>query len=54
MWRKLLGLWHDQRRPSAKVRELALSHMSEIDRKLDELQSIRHTLAHLAHCCRGE
>jgi MerR family copper efflux transcriptional regulator len=51
---KLLALWHDQRRPSAKVRELALSHVSEIDRKLEELQSIRRTLAHLAHCCRGD
>ena len=50
----LLALWHDQRRPSAKVRELALAHMEDIDRKPEELQSIRRTLAHLAHCCRGD
>jgi MerR family copper efflux transcriptional regulator len=52
--RKLLALWQDQRRSSAKVRDLALAHIDEIDRKLVELQSIRRTLAHLAHCCRGD
>ena len=51
---KLLALWRDQRRPSAKVRALALSHVAEIDRKLEELQSIRRTLTHLADCCRGD
>jgi MerR family transcriptional regulator, copper efflux regulator len=51
---KLLALWRDQRRSSAKVQELALAHVAEIDRKLAALQSIRRTLAHLAHCCRGD
>ena len=51
---KLLALWRDQCRPSAKVRALALSHVAEIDRKLKELQSIRRTLTHLADCCRGD
>ena len=51
---KLLALWRDQCRPSAKVRALALSHVAEIDRKLEELQSIRRTLTHLADCCRGD
>jgi Cu(I)-responsive transcriptional regulator len=51
---KLLALRRDQRRPSAKVRELALAHVADIDRKLQELQSIRQTLAHLAQSCRGD
>jgi MerR family copper efflux transcriptional regulator len=50
----LLGLWHDRHRASAEVRSLAERHIGEIDRKLEELQAIRRTLADLVHRCHGD
>lgn len=51
---KLLGLWRDHRRSSVRVKQLVLTHIREIDRKLAELKSIRDTLSHLADHCRGD
>ncbi|MBG52464.1 MAG: Cu(I)-responsive transcriptional regulator [Alphaproteobacteria bacterium] len=50
----LLTLYRDKSRASADVKALALAHVAEIDQKLRELQSIRHTLATLAHKCHGD
>lgn len=50
---KLLTLWQDRRRVSAEVRRLALDHVAEIDRKLDELKGMRRTLVHLIERCHG-
>jgi MerR family copper efflux transcriptional regulator len=50
----LLALWHDRRRPSAKVKTLALHHVARIDRKIAELDSMRRTLRRLASSCRGD
>jgi MerR family copper efflux transcriptional regulator len=50
----LLGLWRNQRRASAEVKRLALKHVRELDRKIDELQSMRATLADLARHCHGD
>lgn len=52
--RQLLGLWQDRKRPSRQVRALALAHIEELDEKLEELQSMKATLEHLVHCCRGD
>lgn len=49
----LLGLWHNRRRASAEVKRLALDHVEELDRKIEELQSMRATLAQLARGCQG-
>ncbi len=50
----LLTLYRDKTRASADVKALALSHVEEIDRKLEEMQAIRRTLATLAQKCHGD
>ena len=52
--RELLGLWQNRRRPSRQVKALAQAHIEELEAKLQELQSIKATLEHLAHCCHGD
>jgi len=51
---KLLALWRDHRRPSRKVKELALAHVQELDARIRELQTMKHTLEHLAKHCHGD
>jgi MerR family copper efflux transcriptional regulator len=50
----LLDLWRDRRRPSARVRALALEHVRELERKVAELNAMKATLEHLVHCCHGD
>ncbi len=50
----LLSLWRDQRRSSATVKRLALRHVAELDRKIQDLQAMRTTLATLAARCHGD
>jgi Cu(I)-responsive transcriptional regulator len=50
----LLGLWGDRGRTSADVKALALRHIDEIDERINELKSIRQTLAHLTDQCHGD
>lgn len=52
--RDLLDLWRNRKRASATVKELAAQHLQALDRKIEELQSIRRTLAHLFTQCRGD
>lgn len=52
--RLLLSLYQDRHRASADVKALALDKVSEIDRKIDELQSLRLTLSALAEQCHGD
>ena len=52
--RDLLDLWRNRKRASATVKELAAQHLQALDRKIEELQSIRRTLAHLFTKCRGD
>lgn len=50
----LLTLWRDKRRASAVVKRLAQGHIEEIDRRMDELSSMRQTLTHLIERCHGD
>lgn len=50
----LLGLWRNPRRASAEVKRLAQKHIAELDRKIEQLRSMRATLANLAAHCHGD
>lgn len=50
----LLSLWQDNSRASADVRALARSHITELDRKIAEMQAMRRTLESLAASCHGD
>ena len=50
----LLSLWHDRQRPSRQVKALAQAHMQQLQRKIDEWQSMRQTLEKLVQCSQGD
>ena len=52
--RSLLSLYDDDHRASCDVKEMALAKLSEIDRKIEELQGLRDTLSTLAESCHGD
>lgn len=52
--RTLLALWEDKSRASADVKNVARQHLSAIDAKIADLQSMRDTLAHLVNTCAGD
>lgn len=52
--RQLLSLYDDKHRASCDVKALTLEKLSEIDRKLNEMQALRDTLATLADSCVGD
>ncbi|MAY61104.1 MAG: Cu(I)-responsive transcriptional regulator [Rhizobiales bacterium] len=51
--RLLLSLYNDKQRASSDVKSLALAKIDEIDRKIEELGSLRSTLKTLADHCHG-
>ena len=52
--RTLLALWRNRRRSSAQVKDLAQRHVTELERKVAEMQGMIRTLKHLAHNCHGD
>lgn len=52
--RSLLALWSDQDRASADVRRLAKQHLQAIERKINELETLRQTLTTLVENCHGD
>jgi len=52
--RTLLSLYEDRSRASADVKAVAEDHLVQIDQKIEELQSLRGTLAHLVSSCHGD
>lgn len=52
--RRLLALWQDKNRSSAEVKTLALEHVEALQRKISELEALKHCLLHLADHCHGD
>jgi DNA-binding transcriptional MerR regulator len=52
--KKLLGLWRNRSRASAEVKKLALSHIQELETKIQELERMRDALAAFARHCHGD
>ena len=50
----LLSLYEDKGRASSDVKKLAETHVTRIDQKISELQSLRSTLGHLITSCHGD
>ncbi|MFJ4375553.1 Cu(I)-responsive transcriptional regulator [Pseudomonas japonica] len=51
---KLLTLWQDRQRASADVKALANEHIADLDRRIEELVSLRDTLSELVAHCHGD
>ena len=51
---RLVGLWQNRERCSADVKELALSHVQEIDQRIKEMREMRNALSKLAEQCQGD
>ena len=52
--RTLLSLYDDKHRASADVKAMAKDKIVQIDRKIEELKSLRETLSVLAKTCHGD
>ena len=51
---ELLKLWQNKQRASADVKQIALTHVADLDRRITEMTAMKNTLQHLAHCCQGD
>lgn len=51
---ELVGLWHNRRRSSARVRQIAHKHLQDLEQRIAALQSMQQTLAQLVHDCHGD
>ncbi len=51
---ELLGLWRDKKRPSRKVRVLAVRHRDEVLGRMQAHQAIIDVLSRLIAACKGD
>lgn len=51
---ELLSLYRDRNRASADVRDIAIKHITDLDKKVAELEGMRATLTHLVEKCHGD
>ncbi|NUN06895.1 MAG: Cu(I)-responsive transcriptional regulator [Bdellovibrio sp.] len=52
--KKLVSLWRNKTRASSEVKTLALKHIEEMEKKIQELQEMVKTLRHLSKNCHGD
>lgn len=51
---ELLKLWQNRRRASADVKRIALARAADLERRLEQLRSMKHALEALAKSCHGD
>jgi MerR family copper efflux transcriptional regulator len=51
---QLLKLWQNRRRASADVKRIALAHVADLERRMNEMAAMKRTLERLAECCHGD
>ncbi len=51
--RVLMALWQDQERSSREVKQLALDHVTDLQARIAEMQSMVNLLQKLARQCQG-
>lgn len=51
---ELLGLWRDETRQSAEVRQLAMGHIAVLQDRIRNLQDMSNTLQTLVNACKGD
>lgn len=51
---ELLNLWHDQQRPSSKVKQVAQQHITVLEQKITELTQMKSALETLVSRCHGD
>lgn len=52
--KRLLELWTNRRRSSAKVKQIALEHIAELKDQIAKAESMLHALQRLADSCHGD
>lgn len=50
----LLALWLAPDRASADVKQIALAHVADLERRIAEMTAMKQALAQLAECCQGD
>lgn len=51
---ELVGLWHNRRRSSAQVKQIAQRHHDELTQRIEALQAMQRSLEALLCCCPGD
>lgn len=50
----LLRLWRDRKRASKDVKRIALARIDDLERRIEEMQTMKRALEQLARCCHGD
>ncbi|AVP56541.1 Cu(I)-responsive transcriptional regulator [Pulveribacter suum] len=51
---QLLGLWQDQARASAQVKQIAQRHIDSLAERIAAMQAMQRSLQQLVGCCHGD
>ena len=52
--KQLVSLWRNKNRTSSQVKSIATKHVSELEKKLSEIQAMLSTLNNLVKNCHGD